>query len=237
MASKLYQKSIEITDVISVTVPTIGQIIDNEDAYFQAVCTIVATPWDMMVQLDDAHIDFTKIDDYELFILLFENLKAIDTSLVFGDLDLSGMKVARFEGTGELILTDEEHGITIDRVVHTKLCDSIRSILRMEKNSKKPNDEEMRKYLIARERRRQERAKGKRRDSQLENYIVALVNTEGFPYTYETIRDITIYQFYASLTQISHKIKYDHTMAGYYAGTIKFEDLAPADRTWIQNIQ
>ena len=237
MASKLYQTSIEVSDAISVMVPTVGQIIDNEDDYYQVACMIVATPYDMMVQLDDAHIDFTKIDDFELFILLFENLRAMNTSLIFGELDLSGMKVAKFEGTGELVLMDKERDITIDRVVHAKLCDSIRNMLHMEKNNKKPGNDEARKYLIDRERKRQKRAKSKRRDSQLENYIIALVNTEQFPYNYETVRNISIYQFYASLNQIAHKIKYDNTMIGYYAGTIKFEDLAPADRTWIQNTQ
>lgn len=237
MASKLYKTSIEVSDAISVMVPTVGQIIDNEDDYYQVACMIVATPYDMMVQLDDAHIDFTKIDDFDLFILLFENLRAMNTSLIFGELDLSGMNVARFEGTGELVLVDKERDITIDRVVHAKLCDSIRNMLHMEKNNKKPGNEEARKYLIDRERKRQKRAKSKQRDSQLENYIVALVNTEQFPYNYETVRNISIYQFYASLNQIAHKIKYDNTMIGYYAGTIKFEDLAPADRTWILNTQ
>ena len=237
MASKLYKTSIEVSDAISVMVPTVGQIIDNEDDYYQVACMIVATPYDMMVQLDDAHIDFTKIDDFDLFILLFENLRAMNTSLIFGELDLSGMKVARFEGTGELVLVDKERDITIDRVVHAKLCDSIRNMLHMEKNNKKPGNEEARKYLIDRERKRQKRAKSKQRDSQLENYIVALVNTEQFPYNYETVRNISIYQFYASLNQIAHKIKYDNTMIGYYAGTINFEDLAPADRTWILNTQ
>ena len=236
MAGKLYRRNIEITDAISVIVPSVGQILDDEDNYYQIACMIVATPYDMMVQLDDAHIDFTKIDDFELFLLLFDHLKTMDTSLVFGDLDLSGMKVARFEGTGELVLTDKELNITIDRVVHAKLCESIRSLLHMEKSNKKPGNDEARKYLIDRERKRQKRAKKKKADSQLENYIIALVNTEQFPYNYETVRDITIYQFYASLNQIAHKIKFDNTMTGYYAGTIKFEDLAPAERTWIPNI-
>lgn len=110
-------------------------------------------------------------------------------------------------------------------------------MLHIEKNNKKPGNEVTRDYLIERERKRQARAKNKQKDSPLEKYIIALVNTEQFPYNYETVRDISIYQFYASLNQIAHKIKYDNTMAGYYAGTIKFEDLAPADRTWIQNIQ
>lgn len=89
MASKLYQSSIKISDAISIRVPTVGQIIDDEDSYNQIVCTIVATPYDMMVQLDDAHIDFTQIDDFELFILLFEGLKAMDVSVLFGDLDIT----------------------------------------------------------------------------------------------------------------------------------------------------
>lgn len=234
MSSRLYKDSIEISNTVSVLIPTVGQIIDNEEAYYQAVCMIVATPYDMMVQLDDAHIDFTQIDEFELFILLFENLRAMDTSLIFGDLDLSGLKPERFDGTGEIVLRDAERDIVIDRIVHASLCDNIREMLHMEKNDKKPGNEEARKYLIDRERRRQRRAGSKRKGSQLEKYIVALVNTEQFPYDYETVRDISIYQFYASLNQIAHKIKFDNTMAGYYAGTIKFDDLSPADRTWIQ---
>lgn len=236
MSSRLYKSSIEISKSISILVPSVGQIIDSEDEYYQAVCMIVATPYDMMVQLDDAHIDFTQIDEFDLFILLFENLKMMDTSLIFGDLDLSGFKVERFDGTGELVLRDAENDIVIDRVVHACLCDNIRAMLHMERNSKKPGNEEARKYLIERERRRQRRAGKKQNGSHLENYIIALVNTEQFPYNYETVRNISIYQFYASLNQIAHKIKFDNTMAGYYAGNIKFEDLSPADRTWIQTI-
>lgn len=234
MSSRLYKDSIEISKSISVLVPTVGQIIDSEDDYYQAVCMIVATPYDMMVQLDDAHIDFTQIDEFELFILLFENLRAVNTSLIFGDLDLSGLKPERFDGTGEIVLRDSERDIVIDRIVHASLCDNIREMLHMEKHDKKPGNEEARKYLIDRERRRQRRAGNKRKGSQLEKYIVALVNTEQFPYNYETVRNISIYQFYASLNQIAHKIKFDNTMTGYYAGTIKFDDLSPADRTWIQ---
>ena len=49
MASKLYQTSIEVSDAISVMVPTVGQIIDNEDDYYQVACMIVATPYDMLI--------------------------------------------------------------------------------------------------------------------------------------------------------------------------------------------
>ncbi len=233
----LYSRSIPINDSISIVVPTIGEVMDKEDSYYDAICTIVATPYDMMVQLDDAHIPFDKISDFDLFCLLFPTLKNMDTSLVFGDLDLSRMQIAKSMETGEIIIRDPENDIVIDKVVHTMICDALRKMLHMQKNTKTPGNEEARKYMLERERKRQKRRKKKKRVSQLENYVIALVNTEQFPYNYETVRDISIYQFYASLDQIAHKIKYDNTMVGYYAGTIKFDDLVPADRTWIQNIQ
>ena len=233
----LYAKKIPINDNISIAVPTVGEIIDNEDSYFDAICTIVATPYDMMVQLDDAHIPFDQISDFDLFRLLFHNIKDTDTSLIFGDLDLSKMKTCRNTETGQIVIRDPDSGVVIDEVIHHMICDTLCKMLHMPRNSKTAANGEAREYLLERERRRQSRRKKKKRCSQLENYIIALVNTEQFPYDYETVRDISIYQFYASLDQIAHKIKYDNTMVGYFAGTIKFDDLPPADRTWIQNIQ
>ncbi len=233
----LYAKKIPINDNISIAVPTVGEIIDNEDSYFDAICMIVATPYDMMVQLDDAHIAFDKISNFDLFCLFFHNFKDMNTSLIFGDLDLSKMITVRNTETGEVVIRDPDSGVVIDKVIHSMICDALCKMLHMPRNNKTSGNDEAREYLIERERRRQSRRKKKKRCSQLENYIIALVNTEQFPYNYETVRDISIYQFYASLDQIAHKINYDNTMVGYFAGTIKFDDLPPADRTWIQNLQ
>ena len=230
---KLYAKSFPVSDKISITVPTVGEILDNEDTYYPAVCVIVATPYDMMVQLDDAKIDFTKINDFELFCLLFQRLQEMDTHLIFGDLDLTRFRTAIHQNTGEVVLVDEEKDIVIDRVVHAKMCKVIRDMLHMEKNDKKPGNDEAKAYLLRRARQQQKRKKHKEKSSTLDSYIVALVNTEQFKYNFETVRDITILQFYASLTQVVHKIHYDNTMIGYYAGTIKSEDLSSDDRNWI----
>ena len=92
----LYRDSYEINDSIRIVVPTVGQVLDNEDTYYNIVSAITAMPIDFMVQLDDLGIDFTTINAWQLFVLLFENLKQMDKydlSLVFGDLDLSCFEI------------------------------------------------------------------------------------------------------------------------------------------------
>ena len=68
---KIYRGSdIQITPQIMVTQPTIGQIEEfGERRYFSAVHTLTAVGADLKWQLWDYYnVDYTKIDDYELFI-------------------------------------------------------------------------------------------------------------------------------------------------------------------------
>lgn len=68
---KIYRGSeIEITPKITVTQPTLGQIEEfGEKKYFNAVHTLTAVGADLKWQLwDMAQIDYTKIEDYDLFI-------------------------------------------------------------------------------------------------------------------------------------------------------------------------
>ena len=81
--STLYETKHKINDFITIRVPTIKDIIENEDDYYGNVALIVATPYDMMVQLDDMKIDFTQINEWDLFLLLFNELRTRDLSLIF----------------------------------------------------------------------------------------------------------------------------------------------------------
>ena len=68
---KIYRGAdIQITPKITVTQPTIGQIADfGEKKYFSAVHTLCAVGADLKWQLNDyLGIDYTKINDYDLFI-------------------------------------------------------------------------------------------------------------------------------------------------------------------------
>mgnify|MGYP004517527815 FL=1 len=237
MSSALYATDIDIGGGIHVRVPTVGEVIDHHDEYMNGVYSIVATPYDLMAQLADVGIDFTTINSFDLFCLTFPHIKTLDTSLIFGDLDLSQFYVQIDESTNDIIIRNPQDGMTIDRVVHQRICECLRKMLHIPHTEKKPGNDEAKKYMIERARARMKRSARSRKAQPkkpiLESYIVALVNTQQFPYNYETVRGISIYQFYSSLTQIMHKVRYDNTMIGYYTGNIKSDDLKQEDKTWL----
>lgn len=235
MSGLLYKTEHKINDYITVKIPTVGDIIENEDKYYESISLIVSTPYDMMVQLDDVGIDFTKITDWDLFCLLFKNLQNRDMSLIFGDINLNDFETAVNKQNGNIILLNRKTGAIIDRAIHDKICRFLRQILCIEKNTKKPANDESKKYMIERARRRQKNRKQKSEQSQLESFIVALVNTSEFSYDYSSVLNLTIYQFYASLHQIIKKVKFDNLMIGCYAGTVSVKELDQKELNWISN--
>lgn len=229
----LYQKRYVINDFISIVIPTVGEIIDNEDAYYNLVSVLTAMPIDLMVQLEDAGIDFTSINEYELFLLMFAGFKSQDTSLIFGDLDLSKFKIAVNEENGTVVLLDEEHDIKIDRAIHGQIVGVLRKIHHLEKNRRKPANDEAKQFMLKRARDKMKRRKNRKEDSQLESLIVAMVNTEQYKYDFEGTRELSIYQFNESVRQVIKKVDYDNRMYGVYTGTINAKELSQDDLNWL----
>lgn len=231
----LYKKQIAINDSISIVVPTVGEIIDNEDAYYGLVSMLTAMPIDLLVQLDDAGIDFTTLNEWELFLLLFGGIKSQDTSQIFGDLDLSKFKMAVNEQNGNIILLDDEHDIRIDRAIHAQIANVLRKIHHLEKNTRKPANEEAKKFMIERARAKQRRNRNRKEDSQLETLIIAMVNTEQYKYDFESTRGLSIFQFNESVRQIINKVDYEHRMYGVYTGTINAKELSQDELNWLKH--
>lgn len=232
----LYQSCYKINDSICITIPTVGEILADEDAYYGLVSVLTAMPIDLMVQLDDAGIDFTKINEYELFLMMFTEIKSpeTDTSLVFGDLNLSKFEMAVNEQNGNIVLLNKENGgIVIDRAVHGQIADVLRKIHHLEKNVRKPANEEAKKFMIKRARDKMRRNKNRKIDSQLESLIVAMVNTEQYKYDFEGTKELSIYQFNESVRQVIKKVDYDNKMFGVYTGTINAKDLSQDDLNWL----
>lgn len=229
----LYKRECVINDNIHIVIPTVGEILEQEDIYYSMVAMLTAMPIDMMVQLDDVGIDFTTINEYELFLLLFETLKQIDTSLIFGELDLRKFEKAVNMQNEQLVLINRETGVRIDRAIQVQIADTLRKIHHLEKNLRKPANKEAQDYLIERARKKLQRERKRMNESQLEGLIVALVNTSEFGYGYEGVRDLSIYQFNQSLRQVAHKINYDNRMHGVYSGTVNVKELSHDDLTWL----
>lgn len=194
-----------------------------------------AMPIDMMVQLDDIGIDFTTLNEYDLFLLLFAGISKYDTSLLFGDLDLSKFELAENTENSTIVLLDKENDIVIDRAIYNQIAGVLRDIHHLEKNTKKPGNEEARKYMIERARKKQKKKAREKAYSQLEPLIISMVNTEQFKYDFEGTRSLSIYQFNESVRQVINKVDYDNRMYGVYTGSIDAKSLSQDQLNWIKH--
>ena len=229
----LYKKEYAVNDHIKIMISTVEKVLDNEDTYYSMVSMITATPYDMMVQLDDIGIDFMALNDYQLFLLVFNSLKGQDTSLLFGDLDLSAFSMVVNPQNNAFVLRDPKTGAVIDRAIHAKICATLRTIHNLKRNHRKPANDEAKKFLLQRARAKMKRHRNTSESSQLESLITAMVNTEQFPYNYEDVGQLSIYQFNESLQQVIKKIDFDNKMHGIYAGTLSAKDLGQDELNWL----
>lgn len=234
MINLLYKDRFPINDYIQITIPTVGDVLDNEEEYYSQLSILTSMPIDMMVQLDDIGVDFSTISEYDLFIILFPGLKERDTSLIFGDLDLSKFEMAEDMKTGMAVLLDRKHDIVIDRPVQAKIANVLRNIHGLTKDTRRPGNDAAKKYMLERARIKLQRSRSRERQSQLEPLIVSLVNTNEFKYNFEQVRGLSIYQFNESVRQVLHKVDYDKRMIGVYSGCIDAKGLSPDELTWLK---
>lgn len=282
--SLLKLSSIDIVPNLTLKIPTVGEILDDEKTYYSITSSLTASPFQYMVQLDDMGIDYTSIDEWELFRMLFLNYcnqelvykmkikeleiemkKHLTTSddylqcknqieilntkiqengfnIIFKDFHLTsevdgkliGFNEYQYNNSDEIVLFNPATQVEINRLIYNDLTDAIRKINLFEKVKYKPGNESAKKYLLEKERKKQKRNAKKPYEPYLEKLVVALVNTEEFPYNYETCMDLSIYKFNQSFKQIQHKISFNNTMVGVYAGTVDTSKMSNKDiLSWI----
>lgn len=216
----LTASSITIFPNLSIRIPTVGEILEDEQHYYNLISSLTATPFQYMVQLDDIGIDFTKLTDYQLFLMLLPPLAQGDMHILFGDTDLSDIFACKHPLNDTVILYSPQNDIVIDELIYHQMADCIRKINNLKKETRKPGNKEAKDFRIKLERKKQKRHARKPYEPYLEKLVVALVNRPEFKYNYEQVMHLTIYQFQQSFTQIQTGINFNHTMTGVYSGTI-----------------
>lgn len=232
--SLLKSSSVDILPNLSLRIPTVGEILEDEPHYYSLISSLTATPYQCMVQLDDLGIDFTQISDFQLFIMMFPAIARGNTEILFGDIDLSDIIERHNPENSAPSLYSEKNNLTIDEYVYSRIADQIRKINSLKKENRKPGNDEAKKFRINLERKRLMRKVDKPYEPYLEKLIVALVNRPEFKYDYEQAGNLTIYQFSQSFEQIKNSINFDHTMTGVYAGTIDMSKIKDKScLTWL----
>ena len=213
---------IYITDKIHIKIPTVGEILKDEQAYYSTINSLTAVPYQFMVQLDDMNIDFTKITDYELFLMLFPSYAKTDLSLIFDGLytDDYDVYVDPLNSTRLLYSKTNGDDYQINECTYYDIVSALRKINMLERFNGKPGNNSAKQYLLEKERKRQKRNAKKKYEPYLENLVIGLVNSPEFKYNYDETMDMSIYRFNQSFKQIKTRITFDKTMIGVYAGTV-----------------
>lgn len=247
--SLLGRTEYKLTDRLIIHIPLVSEIRDSyqdEIEYYRLISIFIRTPCDAMVELDDIGIDYTKVKEYELFVMtmleILNSKNLIDSrywNMIFPYIDMSELRIdVRNE---ECIIINTQGEVIIDEKIYLQLADLLRQIISADKNMEyyKVPEEETRRYIIDRQRLKQKRVlerqakNGKKTSSVLDGVILLLVNNCNFKYNFATVGEITIYDLYACLHQIYSDREIDGLMTGYWSGNV---DLKKVDSSKLNRI-
>ena len=238
---KLYMsEDIKIAHGIILKCPKIKDISAyGESAYFSMVSTLCATPSSMMVALDDMKLNYMKVTDFELFMMLCQSLKPEATYPILGDLDLTKFKPHQVGDTEEVILVHEdtindENPIVISPIIHEVLTTYIRKMHNLKKEVKKAGNEVTRKMLIRLARQDAQAAKNKPHESFLRPVISAVKCRQGYSMDY--VREMGIFELMDDLSRLSVIVNADAALAGCYSGMVDTSKMNKTVLNWTRSI-
>ena len=100
-------------------------------------------------------IDWTEMDDFELFVMLSQTLKPDRTRLLFGDLDFSKLKPFNHpHAEGEIILADKESGVLVDKMIYMRIVSYLRKAFNITPKVERAANKMTKKILIEEDRKK-----------------------------------------------------------------------------------
>ena len=191
-----------------------------------------------MVDLDDNNINYKDINNYELFLMLFQSYKDFDTlNYVFG-LNKKLYQIC-INDKNERFVCDENLVILIDVITYNEISIFLNEINCIKKEEKYNfgNEISRKKYIAQQRKKRQRdmvRAEKLKNDNKkwLDNLVSAIVWSNESSYTFDNIYKLTIYQLMDGIKRIN-KLRdvYYKTMA-VYNGNIEQKKLKESDFNW-----
>ena len=236
---KLYfGDDIIINDRIKLSQPKIGEIVEFGERHFYYVLSLLTCiPSDMKSELWDANkTDWQTVDDFELFVMLTRNLKSEDTRLFLGDIDLSKMEPCLNQQNNQMCLYNEETDIVIDKIIYTKIVTYIREMFNIHPKIEKAKNKRTFNVLIEDDRFRKSLHKDEKYKSNLLPLISSMLNSPGFKYKKEELREVGIVEFMDSVQRISTIVSTTALLQGMYSGMVDTSKIPKEQFNWLRDL-
>lgn len=226
---------IKIADGVVLKSPTIGNVVDyGEATYFSVVQTLCATPSSMKVKLDDLKLDWMKVTDWQLFMMLCPSFDQEQTSLVLGDLDLSKLKPYSMGDTEDVVLSNEDHTIIINEIIYNVLVTYLRKMHGFKKQVDKAGNKITHKVLIDLARQDEKMAAKKPYKSFLLPLVSSLQGRQ--KYTKDYIRNMGIYEFMNQINRAQIIVQADAALQGSWSGMVDTKKIPKETFDWMKDI-
>ena len=228
----------KINDKILIRQPTLEEIVDfGEQRYFGLVRTICSTPADRKVEIwDKLHVFWEKIDEYDLFISLFQTLQKSEVSILFGDMDFTTFKLGTQTGLPDLVLKNKDQ-VVIDRAIHKLMTDYLRQIHKLKKNVDTGFNDATRKIMIEDDRDEMALQMQKPFQSLLLPLISSLTNCPEFKYRWDDVWTLPIRVFMDSVERVQKHKSYNFVMQGIYSGCVDMKKLDKKELHWMGDLK
>lgn len=119
-----YQIPYKVNDFITIYQPTIGEIMELGDTRFYAsLHPFLCNPTSMRLKLWDDGLDWNKVSEFELFIILHPNMDFQALQLVFRDFDFSILKPMKHTDTNQISLDYVEESESGDIISDIPIID------------------------------------------------------------------------------------------------------------------
>ena len=225
-----------INDQMVIKQPTIGDIVDYGEApYFSMIYTLCAIPSDVKSILwDQMNLDWTTVDDFELFMMFSQTMTPDRTGILFGDLDLSKMRPFRNNQNGEIVLADKEAGIIIDKLIYMRMMAYLRKLHNITPKPERAKGKRARQAMIDEDRRNRELNK----DKPFRSYLLPLISSVKVKqgYTRDYVRNMGLYEFFDDVARTQAIDSAMHLLNGMYCGMADLSKVDKKNFNWMREL-
>jgi hypothetical protein len=197
--------------------------------------TLTAIPSDMKSVLwDQMELDWTEIDDFELFVMLSRAMTPDKTGIIFGDLDFSTMKLYKHPQNDEVVLANKEAGVMIDKLIYMRMMTFLRKLHNITPKPERAKGKRARQAMIDEDRRNRELNKDKPFRSYLLPLISAVKVKQG--YTRDYVKNMGLYEFFDDVSRVQVIDNANHLLNGAYCGMADLSKVDKNNFNWMREL-
>ena len=230
-------KPIKITSKIEFRQPILNEVVEfGERKYYQILSNLTAIPSDMKSLLWDSGIDWMELPDIELFYSLTKEMNSEESSIFFPNINFTKFILIKNDNN-EVLMYNKEEDIRIDNFVYKKMQDCLCKSHGIKKKVEYAGNKYTKKVLIDEDRQNRELNKNKEFKSNLFGLVSGMVNYSGFKYNYDTVWNLTMFQFMDAVNRAKIIDSTTHLLNGVYAGTVDAKKIKSNKFDWTREIK